>query len=326
MDLTEHDQFIWEEELSDFVSERVFDAHIHLFSPEHMPQPEEAPWDLADLDVLRRWATILYDGRPTSFLTLGSPLSGIDVQVHNRWCMQEIQSDGQSRFQRLVTPECNVEDIYNDCQQVGVVGLKPYRIFSITGDIKECRIHEFLPHEQMELANDLGLWVTLHLSRQDACADEHNLADLEEYTTRRYPNIKWILAHVARSFTYWPIKHGIERLRLLPNIYYDTSAVTELMPLVTLFKHESPDRIFYGSDGVDSMYFYGKYVALGRAWQGLDVRRTNLQFPHCDARPILAIYEQLLSMKHAAEIAGLDRTDLDKIFYKNAQREFGVIV
>ena len=98
------------------------------------------------------------------------------------------------------------------------------------------------------------------------------------------------------------------------------------MPLVTLFKYESPDRIFYGSDGVDSMYFYGKYVALGRAWQELNVRRTQLQFPHCDARPILAIYEQLLSMKHAAEIAGLDRTDLDKIFYKNAQREFDVIV
>ena len=173
------------------------------------------------------------------------------------------------------------------------------------------------------MANDLGLWVTLHLSRQDACADEHNLADLEEYTTRRYPNIKWILAHVARSFTYWPIQHGIERLRLMPNIYYDTSAVTELMPLVTLFRHESPDRIFYGSDGVESMYFYGKYVALGRAWQGLDVKRTQLQFPHCDARPILAIYEQLLSMKHAAEIAGLDRTDLDKIFYNNAEREFG---
>ena len=121
MELTEHDQLIWEEELSDFVSERVFDAHIHLFSPEHMPQPEEALWDLADLDVLRRWATILYDGRPTSFLTLGSPLSSIDVQVHNRWCMQEIQSDSQSRFQRLVRPECNVEDIYNDCQRVGVV-------------------------------------------------------------------------------------------------------------------------------------------------------------------------------------------------------------
>jgi len=33
-----------------------------------------------------------------------------------------------------------------------------------------------------------------------------------------------------------------------------------------------------------------------------------------------------LSMKHASEIAGLDRTDIDKIFYKNAQREFGISV
>jgi hypothetical protein len=31
-------------------------------------------------------------------------------------------------------------------------------------------------------------------------------------------------------------------------------------------------------------------------------------------------------MKHAAEIAGLDRTDLDNIFFKNAHREFGISV
>ena len=93
MELNEHDKLIWEEELSDFVSERVFDAHIHMFSPGHMPQPERAPWDLAGLDVLRQWSNKLYGDRPTNFLTLGSPIPGIDVQAHNRWCMQQIKGD-----------------------------------------------------------------------------------------------------------------------------------------------------------------------------------------------------------------------------------------
>jgi len=322
--LSEHDLTIWQEELDSFIPRNVFDAHIHLFSPSHLPNPDQSPWGLGDLNTLQAWAQALYPGRETHFLTLGSPLAGIDVGQHVRWCTEQIQGDPQSRYQRLVTPDCSVEDIHSDVQQSGILGLKPYRIFSETGDIKECRIHEFLTHPQLELANDLGLWVTLHLSRQDACADESNLSDLEEYTLRRYPNIKWILAHVARSFTYWPIKHGIERLRQLPNIFYDTSAVTELMPLITLFQRESPQRIFYGSDGIDAMYFYGKYVSLGRAWQNLDMAHTPMQFPHCDSRPILAIYEQLLCMKHAAEIAGLDQTDLDQIFHGNAQREFGI--
>ena len=136
MELNDHDKLIWDQELANFVSQRVFDAHIHMFAPQHMPQPERAPWDLADLDVLQRWASILYDGRPTSFLTLGSPLHGIDVQTHNDWCIRQIECDRQSRFQRLVTPQCAIEDIHNDCQKLGVVGLKPYRIFSVTDDIK----------------------------------------------------------------------------------------------------------------------------------------------------------------------------------------------
>jgi glutamate-1-semialdehyde 2,1-aminomutase len=237
---------------------------------------------------------------------------------------QQIQADPQTRMNRLVTPECRVEDIRRDVAEPGVIGLKPYRIFSTTGDIAQCRIHEFLTHEQLELADELGLWVTMHLSRFHGCADEANLADLAEFTTRRYPRVKWILAHCARSFTYWPIRQAIDRLRDLPNIWYDLSAVTDVRPFITLFQREHLGRIFYGSDGVDATYFRGQYVALGRAWQGLDTAKFDLKFPHCDGRPILAIYEQLLSMKHAAEIAGFTRDDVEAIFWRNAAEAFGV--
>jgi predicted TIM-barrel fold metal-dependent hydrolase len=317
-DYTEHDRQIWDEELADFVPLRVFDAHVHLFDRGHLPADAGNAWSNADLSTLQNWAERLYPGRETHFLVLGTPVPGIDVAAHNRWAISQVQNDPRSRFQRLVTPRCRVEDIRRDVEQPGVNGLKPYRVFSVTGDIAQCRIHEFLPHEQLELADELGLWVTMHLSRFHGCADEHNLADLSDFTTRRYPHVRWILAHCARSFTYWPIREAIARLRDLPNIWYDVSAVTDVRPLITLFRDEDPQRIFYGSDGVDSTYFHGQYVALGRAWQALDVRRFPLQFPHCDGRPILAIYEQLLSMKQAAEIAGLTSDDVEGIFWRNA--------
>ena len=84
--------------------------------------------------------------------------------------------------------------------------------------------------------------------------DEWNLADLAEYTTKRYPGIKWLLAHCARSFTYWPIRQAVERLRDLPNIHYDTSAVTDVRPYITLLTKEDPKRIFWGSDGVGAAF------------------------------------------------------------------------
>ncbi len=324
-DYSAHDQQIWDDELQDFVPDRVFDAHIHMFHPDHLTATAASiAWGHTDFTALQQWAARLYPGRETHFLVLGTPIQGIDVTAHNRWCIEQVQQDPQSRMNRLVTPSCRVEDIELDVREQGFIGLKPYRLFSVTGDIAQCRIHEFLPHEQLELANDLGLWVTMHLSRFHGCADELNLQDLREFTTRRYPNIKWILAHCARSFTYWPIRQAIDQLRDMPNLWYDVSAVTDVRPLITLFSREDRRRILYGSDGVDATYFRGQYAALGRAWQAVDVDRFHLQFPHCDGRPILAIYEQLLSMKHAAEIAQWSADDIQDLFWRNATTAFNV--
>ncbi len=325
-DYSAHDQQIWDEELQDFVPMRVFDAHMHLFDPQHLAPtaPESSRWTFTDVATAQAWAAKLYPGRETHFLYLGAPLPGLDVQAYNAWCQAQVQQHPQSRLNRLVTPACCVRDIERDVRSHGVVGLKPYRVFSVSGDIAQCRIEDFLPHPQLELANELGLWVTLHLSRFQGCADELNLRDLREYTLTRYPRIKWILAHCARSFTYWPIRQAIAQLRELPNIWYDVSAVTDVRPLITLFSHEDRRRILYGSDGVDATYFHGQYAALGRAWQGVDAHRLKLQFPHCDGRPILAIYEQLLAMKQAAEIAQWSQDDIENLFWRNAAELFHV--
>jgi Amidohydrolase len=323
-DFSPFDQQIWDEELSGFIPDRVFDAHCHLFHRGHLAADATTAWGETDFAVLQSWAECLYPGRETHFLVLGTPISGIDVASHNAWLISEVHKDPQSRLNRLVTPDCRIDDIARDVQQRGVIGLKPYRMFSVTGDIAQCRIHEFLPHEQLELANELGLWVTMHLSRFHGCADAQNLQDLDEYTNRRYPRVKWILAHCARSFTYWPIRSAIDRLRDMPNIWYDVSAVTDIRPFITLFTREDPRRIFYGSDGVDATYFHGSYVAFGRAWQYVDADRLRLQFPHCDGRPILAIYEQLLSMKQAAEIANYSADEIEGLFWRNAAAAFQV--
>ena len=326
-DYTTDDQQIWEEELSDFVPDRVFDAHIHMFNHEHLlpaAKSELPSWSDADLACLQQWAQRLYPGRETHFLVLGTPTLNLDVAAHNHWGIEQVKRDPQSRMNRLVTPACRVQDIERDIREQGFIGLKPYRLYSVTGDIAQCRIHEFFPHEQLELANELGLWVTMHLSRFHGCADEYNLDDLAEFTGSRYPNIKWILAHCARSFTYWPMRHAIDRLREMPNIWYDVSAVTDVRPMITLFTRENPKRIFYGSDGVDATYFHGQYAAMGRAWQYVDINRFNLKFPHCDGRPILAVYEELLSIKHAAEIAQWSSDTIQDLFWRNAASAFGV--
>lgn len=325
IDYREHDIRLWTEELEEFVPERVFDAHCHLYDPSCVE--DEAGSRKAtpvDLGRLRKWAETVYPGRTTNFLLLAKPRPGTNVASHNAMLGREAGADPLSRAHCLATPAYSVAELERDIHRHGFQGLKVYRSFSVTGDIAECRIHEYFPHEQMELANDHRLWVTLHLAKSDGCADEDNLRDLEEYTTRLYPNIRWILAHCARSFTYYPINAAIERLNALPNIWYDLSAVTDVRPFITLFTRGRLDRMFYGSDGVDAVSFHGKYVTLGHAWQMLYADEVDIQFPHCTGRPVLALYEQLLAIKHAAEIAGLSNDDIENLFTRNAYQAFGI--
>ncbi|MBS10567.1 MAG: hypothetical protein CME19_03045 [Gemmatimonadetes bacterium] len=319
VDYRDCDRQVWEEELAEFVPDQVFDAHCHLFWNDTMkPGADFSPRSEANLTDLQEWGEALFPGRPMSFLILGMPKVGTDVDKHNARLAEQVALDPGSRANLLVTPECNVDRIRENVDRHGFIGLKPYRVFSSTGDINNCRIHEFLPHEQMELANDLGCWVTMHLSRSQGCADEHNLNDLAEYTTKRYPRIKWILAHCARSFTYYPIQQAVDRLRDMPNIWYDLSAVTTLRPFITLFQKEKLERIFYGSDGIDSAFFHGKYVPFGRYWFQVYPDNAGFSMAHTDARPILCIYEQLLAMKQAAEVAELSAEDIEGIFWRNA--------
>lgn len=324
IDYSKDDRQIWEEELEEFVPRRIFDAHAHLFRHTQLPagHPGRKVWHDADHAAHIAWARRLYPGREVHFLYLGTPVPGIDVARHNAFLERELARDPRSRGNLLITPDCTPEYLAETARKKCFVGLKPYRLFSVNGNPDTCRIREFFPAAQLEVANELGLWVTLHLSRYHAAADPANMRDLTEFTTRRYPRIRWILAHCARSFTYWPIRESVARLRELPNIYYDLSAVCDLRPMLTLFQKEDLRRIFFGSDGITPMYFRGGYFPLGRAWATVSAASfSEKSFPHCDGRPILAIYENLMAIKQAAEIVGLGKREVEAVFWGNAARE-----
>ena len=325
--MNESDRIVWEEDLEDFVPKEIFDAHIHFWNDDHLPinHPHRNIYVYADMQVTEEWNKRMFPRRQIDYLVLGTPCQGVDVKAQNEFVASQLKERPNSRMNRLVTPKCSVNDIRNDILQHGFIGLKPYRLYSITGDVNQCRIQDFLTHPQMELANELGLWVTMHLSRYHGCADEQNLKDLEEYTMRKYPRIKWILAHCARSFTYWPLSKTIDRLSKMPNIWYDNSAVSDVMAHYTLFSKEDHKRILYGSDNLAANAFHGKYVAMGRFWYQMETpeyaKKANI---HTDARPILAIYDQLLAIKHAAQLANLSRDQVEDIFNGNARNVFGL--
>jgi len=193
---TDFDRDIWDRELADFVPAVLYDMHAHMWSQAHAGEADESSRGLRlpiDLEDHLDWAGRLYPGREIHYLMLATPVNGMDVDGHNRWLAGQMSRDARSGASLAVTPAMAPEHLADEVTAGGFVGLKPYRTFA--DDPAEAAIRDFLPEAQIEVADHLGLCITLHLSKRSGVADPANLRDLEELTGR-YPRV---LAGCARG-------------------------------------------------------------------------------------------------------------------------------
>ena len=313
----EIDRVIWEEELNEFVPPKVFDAHCHLWSEANAGEnPEtESPLRLeVDAARMREWNAAIFPGRELAFYFLGTPLVKSDIAGHNAFLLAESRKSGCPAA-AIVTPQITAEQTEQWLKQ-GFAGLKPYRCFA--ADPAECSIADYLTEEQMEAADHAGGAITLHLSKMKGIADPANLRDLAEYVAK-YPHVNWILAHCARAFNCFMLEKTIRPLAEMgENVWCDMSAVCDPYSHYLLMKHFDKKRLLFGSDNIGAGSDRGKYITWGRAW-GF---QKGKECPHCDGRATLVVYEQLRDMKHAAEMAGVTRPELEDIFWNNAMRLF----
>lgn len=312
--ISDFDREIWESELADFVPEKIFDAHTHLWNDRFASASTEASALRfnADLAVMREFSGQVFPGRETHFLLMGTPMKDIDFTGDRRWLCAEAAKDPQSAAGVLVTPQLQPGILADEVGRYHIKALKPYRIFA--GDPANCGIVDYLPEALIEVADHYKLVVVLHLSKFAGAADEKNLADLTDFTTR-YPGVTWQLAHCARGFNPFTLEKSIHRLKHLDHICYDTSAVCDTYSHFLLLKHEDRKRIMFGSDNIAAGGDHGKYITWGRAWEFF----PGITRPHCDSRSTLVVYEQLRCQRQAAMMLELSDDDIQDLFYHNAQ-------
>lgn len=317
VDYTEFDRQIWSKELEGFVPGLVYDMHTHIWSEYHKGALQDPPTGLrleVDYNSQIEWAVSLFPGREMHFLVLGTPVPGMNVEGHNAWMAREAARDPASAVCMAVRPDMSPRDIAEQVGRHGFVGLKPYRSFA--PDPASARIGEFLPDAQVEVADDLGLAITLHLSKKTGIADPENLKDLRELT-RRYPRVQWILAHCARAFNAFMLKDSIHVLKDIPNLWYDTAAVNDLYSHYLLMRHEDRKRVMFGSDDVVAGCARGKYITYGNAWLYFEGKE---ELEHCDPRSTFVIYEQLRQERQVADMLGLTGQEIQDHFSGNAIR------
>ena len=338
----EEDQQFLEREILPFLPDRIIDAHAHLFCHEHYPDGvpraglETTPprLGLAEFAHYSEW--LHPEGRVVGGLFFGLAFLG-DRQANNEFIAAELQGDSplaaKSRGQLIISPDMDAETILDDVRRLGMTGLKCYHTMAplnprlgtpesgagsyTAGDPTwTAPIEAYLPEEHVAAANTLGLTITLHMVRDRALADPVNQAAIRRYC-ESYPNMRLILAHAARGFNPWHTIEGIESLRGLDNVWFDTSAVTEAGAFEAIVETMGHEKLMYGTDFHVS-HTRGRCIAIGDSFHWLYADEMDLGEKHITLQPVLVGLESLRSLRLACDRLKLTERQVEDIFYGNA--------
>ena len=327
INLTDLDHQIWKEELSEFVPNNIYDIHTHIYRCAFNLDPNKkyGPYSYQEKyfsDVTMKLAdkidNLLMPGRIVKRLSFPFPYNyPCDFKSSNTYLAKQISNNKDSHGLILVNPKINKNEIIKTLIKTKAIGFKPYRVYSSTGDIINAKITDFIPEHQINIANKYGLIIMMHLAKKDAIADNENITDLI-YLSEKYNNVKWILAHCARSYSAWAIEKAAKKLRSLKNIWYDCSTVCESDALDALYTGVGVDRVMYGSDDMIGP-MRGKYITFGKAWTCLTPFNHSIKLTHCDERMTFIRYEQLRAMKRGARQIGLSTKQRKSLFHDTAK-------
>lgn len=327
LELNDLDLRIWREELDEFVPAEIFDAHTHIYHWDNYRNPakEQSAYQFVGRDypvasraMLDACDAALFPGRTVDRLAFPFPFAThTDFAGSNAYLAEQLREAPRSAGLLLVHPDMPTEEAERELDRFGFLGFKPYRFFARNGDPVNCRLREFMPEHLIALADRRGLLIMMHLAKQDAIADAENLADLQDLA-ERYPRVRWILAHCARSYSSWAIERASPVLRRLTNCWYDTSSVCESDAFDALYSAVGVERVMYGSDDVPVGVMRGKYVAFGYAWAYLSPENQSLGLSHCDGRMTFTRYEQLRAMRRAGRRLGITAAQNQALFCDTA--------
>jgi glutamate-1-semialdehyde 2,1-aminomutase len=254
---------------------------------------------------------------PTGGLFFAYPTRSMDVVGANRFLADQMKTDVNSRGLMILTPKQDPADVERQILDDGFAGFKVYHVFADRTDTMNAPSEDFIPESGWELANQYGLMITLHMVLPRALAEPENQAYIRQHC-ERYPKAKLILAHAARGFCGRHTVEGIDSLRGLDNVFFDTSAICEPEAFEAILKVFGPTRLLFGSDFcVTEMRSRCVNLADGFLWlESLNPDYSQSQF----AQPTLLGIESLLALKQACTNQHLNDSDVEEVFCLAARR------
>jgi predicted TIM-barrel fold metal-dependent hydrolase len=250
---------LWARELSAWVPDAIFDAHIHLGPPEVMgeigPQRRRVPlctFTHLRLAQLRAWHAQLFPRkRLTGLVAFPFPLREVDIAGANRYLIEVMVAAPDVRGFLLAHPTDPAPTLaaWDAALAAGVrfSGVKPY--FDLVGkSVFDCSMSDFIPDSLLRFMDAQRLVLMLHTSGHGMgdVANQHYLREVLE----RFPDIKIVLAHMGRYLEPDEFcRFADSGLLDCPALYLDTSSATVPAVYHRALAHRSLwRRLLFGTD------------------------------------------------------------------------------
>lgn len=331
------DRRFYREKLRSFLPERIIDVHTHVWLRSFRKAPPTGravtwPLRVAEQDPVEDLVEayeLLFPGKAAKPLMFSFVESHEDdFEAANAYVSRAAREHG---FAALVfaSPQWSGQRLEREIREGGFLGAKVYLTLS-PADIRvdQIRIFDFLPHQQLEVLNEHGWIVMLHIPRSGRLRDPVNLADMLEID-RRYPNVKVIIAHVGRAYCPEDVGDAFAVLRETKHLLFDISANTNAAIFEQLIRTVGPRRILFGSDlpitrmRMRRICEKGNYINL--VPKGLygdvsdDKHMRGVEGAQAEALSFF-LYEEIDAFRRAAQATGLTPADIEDVFHGNAVR------
>lgn len=313
---------IFEEEFDAFLPSRILDFHVHFLNAGVIPSGgvyscAGHPIERYELKDLERDLAELYPGRETAAVCFGFPEVAYDRDVNNTYLAEKCDRKRFFPF-RLFDPVMDTpEGLRKELVEKRFLGIKPYPDYVRKTDINAVEIGEMLPAWAMEIVNELGLIVMLHIPRKGRLADALNQRQLAELCDR-YPRAKIVMAHVGRAYFLKNVVGQLDALRELPNLYVDLAMLNHWEVLEHLFLHFPHNRIVYGTD-IPIGLAPGKSVEINDQYTYVTPAPWALSISDDHGKLVFTsfLYEELRAIKKAVERLGLPPSFVEDLFWNN---------
>jgi len=314
---------IFEIEFDDFLPRRIVDFHVHVFP--RSVNPGRRPFSCAGHplreylagDFFRDSARV-YPGREVRGVFFGMPFQGWRQRANDLYVARAC--DCVHSFPvRLLDPATDSEELLRkDVAEHGFVGLKPYPDY-VRGVARDrVRLHHMLPDWAMQVADEMGLLVILHLPRPGRLADPVNRRDIAGLC-RRWPRARIVLAHVGRAYYLRNALIGLSPVADISNLWFDTAMLNNWEVLALLFRRVAPSRILYGTDTPIALA-PGKSVEINDQYTYVTPVPWELSIHDSGGKLQFTsfLYEELRAIKRAVEETGWDGSFIERLFFRNA--------